>query len=418
VTAEEISVTTMFNLINVALIGTIPLVQPFVLRSRRTKCLSSSTFKNSKLEEVYVIDEDVIAENIDMHAKAVRESEGLFYGFYGPDGIDEWDYAKSHSGWTHYRLCSGENGGRDPPMSVASISRSSSASRPSPASGAELWESFLQLDTRIAPPPFTTNDMARVSLDPILSFEECEEIIDECENHYWGWGSSRERYGTPAERVGYMLKLEDLSRSYSLVNFELLPRLFPAIASAFPSIQLQPENLRLGGCRVVKYDASEGRVELGMHRDGLLVTANIALNSAREYEGGGTIVEGATPFDEPIRVERGHVLLHPGDVRHGGAPITAGKRYVLVCFILDATVVPHEKYCYDQMDRDVEAARTIPADDLARASERNRLFERAAKNCADAYAFCRLQYGMADYDKGDAAILRPSEGLRGGPISL
>ncbi|CAM9397292.1 unnamed protein product, partial [Heterosigma akashiwo] len=201
------------------------------------------------------------------------------------------------------------------------------------------------------PHPFGPNDLARVSLDPILSPEECQEIIYEVENHYWGWSSTKSRYGTPADRIGFMLKLEELSRSYSLVNFELLPRLFPAVVDAFPSLQTSPENLRLGDCRIIKYDASEGRVELGMHRDGLLVTANIALNSNQEYTGGGTLIEelitqsGKEPSVRsaiPIRLEQGHVLLHPGDIRHCGAPITSGIRYVLVLFIMDRTIVPND----------------------------------------------------------------------------
>jgi hypothetical protein len=36
-----------------------------------------------------------------------------------------------------------------------------------------------------------------------------------------------------------------------------------------------------------------------MHRDGLLITANVALNSLDEYVGGGTIVEGANDRNEP-----------------------------------------------------------------------------------------------------------------------
>ena len=86
-----------------------------------------------------------------------------------------------------------------------------------------------------------------------------------------------------------------------------------------------------------------------MHRDGLLVTANIALNSNEEYTGGGTVIEelvlqGDTESSDttrsamPIRLDQGHVLLHPGGVRHCGAPITSGIRYVLVLFIMDKTI--------------------------------------------------------------------------------
>ena len=38
-------------------------------------------------------------------------------------------------------------------------------------------------------------------------------------------------------------------------------------------------------------------------------------------------------------------MLHPGSVRHGGAELTAGVRYILVCFLFDATVVDHDRRC-------------------------------------------------------------------------
>ena len=194
-----------------------------------------------------------------------------------------------------------------------------------------------------------------------------------------------------SDRVGYMLKLEELSRSYSLVNFELLPRLFPAITNAFPKLKTTPENFRLGGSRIVKYDAADGHVELGLHRDGLLITANIALNDLDDYEGGGTYVEGLQDFmNNPIWLQKGHVMLHPGDVLHGGAPITKGVRYVLVCFILDTTIVPHEKYCQDRMEKDIEAARLIPSSDALRTEERTQLLSSAMKHCADACAFGKI----------------------------
>lgn len=302
--------------------------------------------------------ESVIVENAKMHADAVRQSEQTFYGFFG-DGFESFDMERSPSSWTSYSLNSEEVPAEDELPDEPTTSKN-------------VWNSLvLQLNRQIIPSPFTTNDLARVSQTPILTDEECSEIINECESHYWGWGSSHERYGTPAHKVGHMIKLEDLSRTYSLVNFELLPRLFPGIANAFPLLETLPENLRLGGCRVVKYDASEGRVELGLHRDGLLVTANIAPNDLDHYEGGGTIIEGMPSFkSNPIRLPKGHVLLHPGDARHGGALITKGIRYVLVCFILDSTFIPHEKYCQYRVQRDVEAARLIDATDQSRKEER------------------------------------------------
>ena len=277
--------------------------------------------------------------------KAVRQSEEVFYGFWDPSGITEWDNGNSPERWTCYDF---------PPTRFTAVSQPQLKVDHNITTGAaienvdnsNLLNLILQTEQQI-PHPFGQSDLARVSLDPILLPEECQEIMHEVDNYYWGWSTSASRYGTPADRVGSMLKLEALSRTYSLVNFELLPRLFPAIVNAFPSLETSPENLRLGDCRVVKYDASEGKVELGMHRDGLLVTANIVLNPIEEYTGGGTVIEdlilqgdmeSSDTSAMSILLDQGHVLLHPGDVRHCGAPITSGIRYVLVLFIMDKSI--------------------------------------------------------------------------------
>ena len=109
-----------------------------------------------------------------------------------------------------------------------------------------------------------------------------------------------------------------------------------------------------------------------MHRDGPIVTASVALNAPDEYGGGGTLIEavgragrdagaqGAADPGDAIRPGSGCVVLHPnlhpkltltlaltltltltptlircvvlhpGNVRHGGAPISSGVRYILV----------------------------------------------------------------------------------------
>ena len=250
------------------------------------------------VSRLHHIDENVIQENIRVHQDAIRRSEDLFYGYFTPeskDGITEWDFANMPSGYTHYSLHPSDTSSAtveliDGPGAGPKADSGTGTAAEKVSNFSTLFDSMLlELDRRTVPPPFTAEELARVSLDSILSAEECQDIINECENHYYGWGSSQERYGTAADRVGHMIKLEDLSRTYSLVNFELLPRLFPAIIQAFPSLDAftTAENLRLGGCRVVKYDASQGRVELGMHRDGLLLTANIALNAPDDYVDGG-----------------------------------------------------------------------------------------------------------------------------------
>lgn len=155
------------------------------------------TIHNFNYASITCPEESVIAENAEMHADAVRQSEQTYYGFFG-EGFESFDTERSPSVWTSYSLNSEELPGDDKLPDEPTMSKN-------------VWDSLVsQLNRQIIPPPFTTKDLARVSQTPILTEEECSEIIDECESHYWGWGSSHERYGTPAHKVGHMIKLEDL----------------------------------------------------------------------------------------------------------------------------------------------------------------------------------------------------------------
>ena len=88
---------------------------------------------------------------------------------------------------------------------------------------------------------------------------------------------------------------------------------------------------RVADAFVVKYDAAKGQTHLAKHRDGSVLSFNIALNERFEYEGGGTWFEG---LGTALPIERGHVCCHASGVLHGGHPITAGVRYILVAFVI------------------------------------------------------------------------------------
>lgn len=206
----------------------------------------------------------------------------------------------------------------------------------------------------LPPRPFTTGDLARVSTRAFLTGEQCATLIAEAEavgKSAWDLPAAVDgAAATYARRAGTTLEVYELSRGCELFKSVLLPSLFPAVVSAFADAlcELPPSRLRVQAAFVVKYNASAGQTELGYHRDGPLVTATVALNSPSEYEGGGTLIEAlgwpATP-PTPLRLPTGHVLLHPGNVRHGGAPISAGLRYILVCFMYDAAVADHARLC-------------------------------------------------------------------------
>ncbi len=83
-----------------------------------------------------------------------------------------------------------------------------------------------------------------------------------------------------------------------------------------------------------------------LHRDLGLVSVNIMLNSAEEFEGGGTFFENqllekhSTTTIEPLKPSGiGYCLAHSASERHAGAGTTSGVRDILVLFVSACTGV-------------------------------------------------------------------------------
>ena len=126
----------------------------------------------------------------------------------------------------------------------------------------------------------------------------------------------------------------------------------------------------VGAHVVIRYDAAKGGTRQPMHRDAALLSVNIALSSPDEYEGGGTLFQ--TVGGGPVRLGRGHVMVHASGVRHAGAPITAGERWVLVVFALAEGVPQHARR---SAERGAEARRA------GRLAEARAAFDAAVVAC-------------------------------------
>ena len=290
---------------------------------------------------------EMLAANAVIHAATIQASEALFTGF----GLTV-DHAADAMKWREYGF-------------------------PGP-------DRYHGSDGT-APPPFGAGDLARVSHTPLLTRAECDAMIHEADADFFGWRPSPARYGTDATRTGGMIPVEELQTTFNFVNEQLQARLFAAIEGAYPDIFAHgAAGLRLQGARLVKYDAAAGGVELGYHRDGTLLTANIALNGPEEYGGGGTLVE-ALLASRPVAIclRAGHVLLHPGNVRHAGMAISSGVRYLLVCFVMDAHTVEHDRFCHQRGEEQMALALTSTA---AGSEARRKALTRASRHFADAYA--------------------------------
>ena len=85
----------------------------------------------------------------------------------------------------------------------------------------------------------------------------------------------------------------------------------------------------------MRYDArvaGAGQRALEPHRDGSLLSFNVALTDPAAFEGGGTRFVGAGVV---ARAEReGDLVVHSGKLLHAGETVTAGARDVIVGFVI------------------------------------------------------------------------------------
>jgi hypothetical protein len=149
-------------------------------------------------------------------------------------------------------------------------------------------------------------------------------VIDEAESCGCWENHRHNTYPThdlPVSKFGDTELVEEIFRI-------LKETLMPAVAGIYG---LRAETLSPRDVFVVKYDASEGGQRgLEMHEDGSEFSFNVLLSNDSDFDGGGTVFEA---LGLTLGPKRGEVLIHAGRLRHAGAPITSGQRYVLVGFV-------------------------------------------------------------------------------------
>ena len=129
-----------------------------------------------------------------------------------------------------------------------------------------------------------------------------------------------------------------------LFNRACEQKLFPFLERAYGErMGAKAGRIRVWDAFVVRYDARAQR-SLPTHADDSHLSLTIALNATDEYEGGGTSFESplAAGDDddaqvELLRPEKGHVVAFPGELRHGGSPVTEGVRYIIAAFLWIST---------------------------------------------------------------------------------
>ena len=189
-----------------------------------------------------------------------------------------------------------------------------------------------------------------------LSGVEADELVRLAEEHAsaHGWTKARHKfYPTTDIEVGEQTAPALHTALQPLVNGTVLPTL----ARLF---EFDVGELRMRDLFVVKYEASTTGVQdrLRPHRDGNLLSFSLLLSDPLEFEGGGLRFQSVGPLCDACggsgspshggsceqcngvgrlaipNVGRGDLTAHCGKLLHEGAPVRAGRRLVVVGFVI------------------------------------------------------------------------------------
>ena len=129
-----------------------------------------------------------------------------------------------------------------------------------------------------------------------------------------------------------------LPKAKELVRRRLYDSVFPLLAACFAVEQTE---LFVYDSLVIWYDAAHGGTRQPPHRDGSLLSCNIALSDPEDFEGGGTHFEALG--GAPLQQVQGHAICHASGARHSGHPISSGTRWVLVIFVNARAAIMHAR---------------------------------------------------------------------------
>jgi hypothetical protein len=191
--------------------------------------------------------------------------------------------------------------------------------------------------------PYQDGYLLHTTKIPIFNAQECQKIIDEAEHIASKIKWTCNRHGNYPTTD---LPLVELPQTLQFLKLVLVERIYPLLRTQFGMYLPDPHRLRLADGFVVKYDAEQGQKELKPHRDGSVLSFNIALNPSCEFEGGGTWFAS---LDRAIKIDQGEIVCHSSALLHGGHGITSGKRYILVGFVILEDYAPFSMRFYNQV---------------------------------------------------------------------
>lgn len=176
--------------------------------------------------------------------------------------------------------------------------------------------------------PYDGGHLLHKSIDPVFTSSECQSIVDEAEYiaSQIAWTTNRHGNFPTTD-----LPIVELPRTLEFLKHALVERIYPLLRAQFGEFLPDPSKLRVADGFVVKYDAAGGQKELKPHRDGSVLSFNIALNPASDFEGGGTWFAS---LDDAVKIDQGEMVSHASGLLHGGHGITSGRRYIMVAFVI------------------------------------------------------------------------------------
>ena len=217
---------------------------------------------------------------------------------------------------------------------------------------------------------------------PVITPAECKMIRTEA-GAAMAVGRTSDFTYTEAARIGEV-HVADLTVSRWWLQKKLETVLLPLVSARFG---VPAASLRVYDALVLRYDAAREARRQPMHRDAALVSLNIALSDASEYEGGGTLFEGS---GRVVSLSQGQLACHASGVRHAGATITSGVRWVLVVFLISKDLPQLGRRCAEiAASHHADAAEALHANDGAGAA--------ASMDEAQAFLEAGLSVDPADY---------------------
>ena len=183
-------------------------------------------------------------------------------------------------------------------------------------------------------------DLIRVTSEPVIDAAEAERVVATAIEE----GIHSNEYTSGKYKLGGDW-VKKMPRSLAWFNHRLQQTIFPTIAALFPEIVSGPSVLRAHSVAILKYNASHPRTDV--HVDDGVLAMTLALSPRANYSGGGTFFEHMGQ-DSLVEMEQGQCTFRPGSVRHGGAKVTTGERYILGGFLLISDRVEHVRRLNNQ----------------------------------------------------------------------